>query len=252
MSTDRTNRILLVAVLIAMVCGLGGCFLFEATGTIIGTVYDSTAGGAGLAGVTITVVGTTWSTTTDSWGDFELQAPEGLVTLRCQKTGYTITDVYVDVARGSDSATTVDIVAYRPLGAGEYRFVLTWGAQPEDLDSHLVLPGGEEVSYENEIASDDSAHLDWDDTDSYGPETITIDTVNPGTYTYYIENYSEDPDMGPTSDAVVRVYGSTGLIKTLSINDAPGASFSSDLYWDVFTFDGTEFTWVNELVSSMY
>jgi hypothetical protein len=252
MSTNRTNRILLAAALVAVLCGLGGCFLFEATGTVIGTVYDSTTGGTGLAGVSVTVLGTSHSTTTDVGGEFELQAPAGLVTLRCQKSGYTITDVDVEVVQGSDSATNVDIVAYRPLGAGEYRFVLTWGAQPDDLDSHLFLPIDEDVYFGNPIASDGSAYLDWDDTDSYGPETITIETVGSGTYTYYIENYSEDPDMGPTSAAVVRVYGSTGLIKTLSINDAPGASTSSDLYWEVFTFDGAMFTWVNELVSSIF
>ncbi len=252
MTTHRTRRVLLAATLVATLCGLGGCFLFEATGTVSGTVYDSTAGGAGLAGVSITVLGTTWSTTTDTWGQFELRSPQGLVTLRFQKSGYTFSDVDVEVVRGDDSATNVDIVAYRPLGAGEYRFVLTWGAQPEDLDSHLVLPGGEEVYFGNEIASDDSAYLDWDDIDGYGPETITIDTVMAGTYTYYIENFSEDPDMGPASDAVVRVYDSTGLIDTLSINDAPGASSSSDLYWEVFTFDGSSFTWVNELVSSIF
>jgi len=59
------------------------------------------------------------------------------------------------------------------------RIVLNWGQNPLDLDSHL--------SYKNQHVYWDSkqglaANLDVDDTDSYGPETVTIDKRLEGQY----------------------------------------------------------------------
>lgn len=51
------------------------------------------------------------------------------------------------------------------------RVVLTWGKTPEDLDSHMIFPGNN-IFFGNQKGTD--AELDVDDTDSYGPETITL------------------------------------------------------------------------------
>lgn len=51
------------------------------------------------------------------------------------------------------------------------RVVLTWGQTPDDLDSHMIFPGNN-IYFENKTGTD--AELDVDDTDSYGPETITL------------------------------------------------------------------------------
>jgi len=96
------------------------------------------------------------------------------------------------------------------------RAVLTWGANPSDLDSHL--------SYKNnhiyfESKKGDQAHLDVDDITSYGPETITIVKKKQGEkYLYSVHNYSDD--NSPTSKglgisgATVRVYIGQTLVRT--------------------------------------
>jgi hypothetical protein len=250
MVTHRAKTVSFFAAFAVLVLGLGGCFLIMPTGTVSGTVYDSTAGGAGLAGVRVSVLHTNYSTITDSAGNFSVEAPVGSARLWFDKDGYSFTDTIVEVTRGTDSGTLVSIVGYDVLTAGQYRFVLTWAENPHDIDSHLVLPGNtEEVYFGHKVAADSSANLDWDDLVSYGPETITIDTVKPGTYTYYVHKYSGDGDMGAVSDAVVQVFGSNGLIRTLKIKDAPNASTSTQLYWRVFTFDGS-FHWINQMADS--
>ncbi len=246
----RHSRSVLALAAAALLLGLGGCSLFQATGTVTGTIYDSTAGGAVLSGVRVLVVGTSRSATTDAYGEFSVTAPEGSATLRFTKTGYSFVDVVVDVTRNQTVALGESVVAYHALTTGQYRFVLTWGVEPYDIDSHLLLPGGtEDVYFGHQLADDSSANLDWDDRVSYGPETITIDTVHSGTYSYSVYNWSGSPAMGPSSNAVVQVYDSTGPVTTQKIVDAPGAGSSSSLWWKVFTFNGTtkQFTWVNQM-----
>ena len=82
------------------------------------------------------------------------------------------------------------------LTAGQTRMVLNWGETPPDLDSHLLTPiidGSTHHIYFSNAGSDTTApytKLDTDDTDGYGPETITINQAFAGTYTYYIMNFN--------------------------------------------------------------
>ena len=70
------------------------------------------------------------------------------------------------------------------------RAVLTWGANPSDLDSHLAYENNH-IYYSKKVGS--KAHLDVDDTNSYGPETITIVKKKEGKkYLYAIHNYTLD------------------------------------------------------------
>ena len=75
---------------------------------------------------------------------------------------------------------------------GEIRMVLNWGENPHDLDSHLKTPqiNGQEyhIMYSNRGSSESIPFvtLDVDDTNGYGPETITIKQAYDGTYLYYI------------------------------------------------------------------
>jgi hypothetical protein len=245
----RSVSALALCSLATLFLALGGCTLFMPSGTITGTVVDSTSSGSALEGVRVGVAGTPYYATTDILGNFELRAPVGSVTLRFVKADYFFADITVEVTEGMTVVALEEIVAYRPLTSGQYRFVLTWGAEPSDLDSHLFLPlsggGTDEVYYGDQIAADSSANLDWDDTTSYGPETISITSVNPGTYTYSIYNFSGSPDMG-TSGAVVKVYDRTGLIRTVDIASATGSD--SERWWKICTFNGT-FTWLNQMAS---
>lgn len=96
------------------------------------------------------------------------------------------------------------------------RVVLNWGAEPEDLDSHLVYPNNH-VYFSNQEG--DAADLDVDDTTSYGPETITIQRKKDGQrYVYAVHNFSdrENPasDSLSKSNAVVFVYVGKTLVRT--------------------------------------
>ncbi len=94
----------------------------------------------------------------------------------------------------------------------QLRIVLHWGAQPSNLDSHLIRPtssgGSFHIHYANKTYNDNStlvADLDLEDVSSYGPETTTIYNPVQGAYTFYVYNYCGSPSM-PTSGAYVQVY----------------------------------------------
>lgn len=99
------------------------------------------------------------------------------------------------------------------------RVVLTWGSSPADLDSHLMFPGGH-IYFSNKNGQD--ANLDVDDTDSYGPETVTITKKHFGdTYTYAVQDYSNkgNPSRAQlsASSAKVFVYVGSSLVRSYSV-----------------------------------
>jgi tetratricopeptide (TPR) repeat protein len=99
------------------------------------------------------------------------------------------------------------------------RIVLSWGAQPRDLDAHLFFGDGH-VYFNNKRGL--NAYLDVDDTDSYGPETITIEKIRPNeTYIYAVADYTNS-DVPSTyalshSGAKVFVYAGRSLVKTYNV-----------------------------------
>ena len=78
--------------------------------------------------------------------------------------------------------------------SGDIRLVLTWGASPDILDSHVKasVSGGSNihVQYTNKNPGG-SISLDRDETNGYGPETMTIKSTHVGDkLVYYIHDYS--------------------------------------------------------------
>lgn len=99
------------------------------------------------------------------------------------------------------------------------RIVLNWGKYPSDLDSHLSFPGNH-IYFQHKKGS--LSNLDVDDTDSYGPETITIDNKKFGeVYHYFVHDYSNKEDLNSSelsaSGAKVFVYVGQSLVKTYYI-----------------------------------
>lgn len=100
------------------------------------------------------------------------------------------------------------------------RIVLNWNNSPQDIDSHLSYEGGY-VCYHDKDAS--QANLDVDDTDGYGPETITITKKEHGKkYVYAVHNYSDrnsinNGNISNISGAKVFIYIGNTLIKTYEI-----------------------------------
>lgn len=129
------------------------------------------------------------------------------------------------------------------------KIILTWGEQPTDLDSHLYTPEIEGFNYHIYYVDKGSpemppyAWLDIDDTSSYGPETIWLERIFTGIYSYSVYNYSGVPDI-TTSSAHVEVIDAQGVIAAF---DVPVTG--SGRWWNVFTLDGTtgEITWINTI-----
>jgi hypothetical protein len=96
------------------------------------------------------------------------------------------------------------------------RIVLSWGAEPPDIDSHIVFPGNH-VYYNHKTGTD--AMLDVDNTTGYGPETITLLRKHVGErYVYAVHDFSDRADTTTDrlahSGAKVFVYVGQTLVKT--------------------------------------
>ena len=133
---------------------------------------------------------------------------------------------------------------------GQVRIVLSWGEMPYDLDTHITGPTTSgnrfHIYYIDEWVNEGTvANLDVDDTDSWGPETITIENYMDGVYRYSIHNYSEQSAEGGqgiyNSPAKVEIFDASGLVGTYSPKPFEAGSGNT---WRVF-----EFTVANDLVN---
>ena len=124
------------------------------------------------------------------------------------------------------------------LTPGRLRVVLDWDRAPLDLDAHLIKVGAYHISYRKMRVYQDQAKLDRDDRDGYGPETITIERVDPtARYRFYVHDYTRSSKMGDMSKAHVRVYSERGLEKTYVIP----RQLKGD-QWSVFELHQGEFS----------
>ncbi len=93
-----------------------------------------------------------------------------------------------------------------------YRIELTWDTDGNDVDLHLVR--NDNWSTEHCYFGDMStsfAQLDYDDTNGYGPENITItNSASAGTYDIYVKYYSGSVSV----NATVKVFEEGSLIDT--------------------------------------
>lgn len=158
----------------------------------------------------------------------------------CSASGYT-TYNNNQVSIPSGGTFNLDISLSPVISGDGMRFVVNWGADPRDLDSHLRTPEIEGISYhvyypsgsQGSATSPPYATLDHDVTQGYGPETTTIYQFFTGTYHFYIYKYAGEGEI-TTSNAVVQIYNESGLIQTLQ---AP-TSGSGD-YWYIGTINGS-------------
>ena len=134
----------------------------------------------------------------------------------------------------------------------DYKFILTWGVAPRDLDSHLYTPEIDGTTHHVYFANSGSsttapyAWLDVDDTSSYGPEATTIEELYPGTYTFAVYDWSGDGQLS-TSQAHVEVFNGRDRVGGY---DVPAAGGDGPYWWwTVGTVDGATgaFTLVNTL-----
>jgi tetratricopeptide (TPR) repeat protein len=174
---------------------------------------------------------------TDSRGKIKIPSPFGgvddaSVTLIIKKDGYS-TLVTKGPVKGLTYALSPTMNSLDGL-----RIVLHWNQNPMDVDSHLAFAGSH-IYFQNKTGA--LANLDVDDTDGFGPETITVEKKTDGKrYVYAVHDYSDMDQVGThnlsgVSDAKVFVYIGNTLIKSYLV---PKNNMAGNL-WVVFMIDET-------------
>lgn len=169
--------------------------------------------------------------------DTGIRLDPGNYTLEIKMPGYQT--AYKNIRFSLDNCIT--ILLSPTLHDGEVRIVLDWGYYPNDLDSHLFTPYNGEKSeefYHIWYGNDQDPYgnnMDVDDTDGYGPETMTIKDLKNGCYKYYVADFTHCIDGDPTSyemsesGAQVNVYTSEGDVQTFYV-----PTNRSGVIWEVF------------------
>jgi hypothetical protein len=190
-----------------------------------------------IKGATITIeeVGTF---VTDAEGKikFSRADEDALYLVNFSADSYITTDVSLEAVAGTIFNNRISV---SPVMAMEnMRIIVDWGRRPADLDAHLTKNKSYHISYHDMKVSDDGeARLDRDDTDSWGPETITIRQIETeGHYEFWVHDYTNRNDENSRklskSKATVKVYGNNQLLEIFSIpTDGRGNK------WHVFTID---------------
>jgi hypothetical protein len=166
-------------------------------------------------------------------GIYEVTLPKGTYSRKVSVHMFSMMSQTVNINKSSNESNLDNTIFLSPYVEG-WRVVLTWGESPEDLDSHMVLPNGENIFYQNKVSSDGSVSLDVDAKNGFGPETFTLKNVNDGIFKYFVNNYSKESNIS-TSKAKVTVFHGNEMVREILINTAP---HSEDYYyWHVLDID---------------
>lgn len=229
--------------------GTGTC-PFQATG--LNMTVTNALNGEVVPGATVTALGQT-NTTNSSGSASLINLPTDQdVVVQASAPGYITQSLQVRLACGQVQTQGLALLPSGDAGvaSGDIRVILTWGENPDDIDSHMTGPKTNNSSERFHVyyAPDNNcssapcdpaipAWLDTDDTDSFGPETTTITSSNgaytAGTYRYYVHHYSGSANI-PTSGAVVQVYKGSQLIRSFSAPTTTDASVGDNYVWSVF------------------
>jgi uncharacterized protein YfaP (DUF2135 family) len=144
------------------------------------------------------------------------------------------------VAVGARTISNQNYAVSPVLSGDSLRIVLTWGANPVDLDAHFTGPTTSTARFHVYYASDatNGVKLDLQDGTSYGPETITVSQFLPGVYRYSVHDYTNatvttSSVLSNLSGAQVRVFQGGTQIATFN---APTGRVGN--LWTVFEMDG--------------
>ncbi|WNS75218.1 hypothetical protein RRV45_20465 [Bacillus sp. DTU_2020_1000418_1_SI_GHA_SEK_038] len=184
---------------------------------------------------------------TDQYGYYQVYVEPGQYTGEISGnhlvTSYIIGSSLTDRFRDNYNETAI-----RAAASSEVKIMLTWDEHPWDLDSHLVGPGGSEDSFHtffgDKIYNFDGINfvdLDWDDTESYGPETTSLRKLTDGRYIFYVHDWTNDRTSGSgtdtlkTSNAMVQVFKGNQQAASHTFTVPTGQG--SEVYWVVFAMD---------------
>ena len=103
----------------------------------------------------------------------------------------------------------------KALAPQNVRMVLQWGDKPRDIDLHLQSQEFH-ISYVNMRNYANKARLDIDARQGYGPETITLDRIDPSkTYVASIVNYTHEAPL--SGYETVAVYANNTLDRVIHL-----------------------------------
>lgn len=196
------------------------------------------------------------STTTGSTGAYSFgNVFSGNYTILASKADYISTAFNV-ICLGGQNTPNQNGVISPILDSSELRIVLTWGAVPSDLDSHLTGPipdsesrfhvyyAGRTFYHQGELY----VELDRDDVDSYGPETTTLYHQSPGMYRFSVHDYTNRYNYNSlqlsNSSAQVRVWRGNEMMASFNV---PTETIGN--VWRVFEIYGNQIIPIN-LVSN--
>ena len=213
---------------------LGDALHYNESGSGMRTVFASVINvRAGINNRTGRIVSTAQ---TDGSGVASVKLRPGVYTVELVADGYET--VYDTLVARSDGETEREFFAAPTVGSGQVSIVLTWGAVPADLDSHLFTQRGAESSHVWFGGKVDSFgnDLDVDDVSSYGPETVTIKQFSAQDYYKYcvfdftngVRENTQSYELS-NSGATVQVYTDQGLAATYHVpTNRPG------VVWEIF------------------
>ena len=215
------------------------------SGTVSGTIVDALTGLPVNGALVLFLSGWNASSAasaagqcvTDASGYYSISLPPGYYTAVISRSGYIASSLNTSVFSGENTLLNGAISPCQ--SEKQLRIVLTWGADPADLDSHLngVLSDGKtfHVYYQNTAARSGGVTvctLDHDDTTSYGPETVTLYVPSSGVFRYSVHNYTYRKDVSgnnlANSGALAVVYRGNTLVAVFPVPNKYGS------VWNVF------------------
>lgn len=169
-----------------------------------------------ISGATVTVNGESIPTNSKGYAELSLdqfmELDDAKIAIVVKKRGYATLKTYLDVQAGTVWNHRFSMT--KALGADQVRFVLQWQDKPKDMDLHLIADDFH-ISYQNMRSYRNRAKLDRDDMNGYGPETITLNRVDPNKkYQLYVYNYS---NRKPIKNVSVFVYAGDVLVEEISL-----------------------------------
>lgn len=176
-------------------------------------------------------------------------------TLKILKDDYIEIEVKIDKKFSIDEENIVINLGRLPLIKNKsHAYVLTWGSQPSDLDTHMFVFDEnfiqlDHISFQQHSGYNSTVSLDVDDTSSFGPETLTITEFNNDAYYLYtIHNYSDQGNIGRWN------YDNLTKINIIENNKLytiqPHANEYDGSWWDVFVIHNGKIYITNTLISN--
>lgn len=200
------------------------------TAVVTGCVVDLT--GSPVPGATVIAEGTTYTGSaraqTDALGTFAVPVRSGSAAfLQANKRAAISNAINVsgNTQNLSECLVLVPGVSVR----------LTWGALPNDLDSHMLGANmSDHIAYYNQgsLTAAPFVGLDVDDVTSYGPEVTTISKIAMGrTYRFFVHSFPAWETPGQTaSPAKVELF----VDGVATVFTPPPGETTSTHWWHVF------------------